>query len=405
MSLQFADLDAGRVQASIIAGFEAAAQAAGQPDFRLFPGDERRVFLEAVALMIAQQNSVIDLAAKSNLLRYAGEDTIEELGYLYGTRGDRLQATPAVATIDFTLSTTRPTVTTIPSGTRLAVGNLMFATIANLNIPIGQTVGRVQARCDTVGAVGNGFLPGQINTLVDRNPFVLTAINVTESTGGGDIESLEAYRARLRLVPDSFSVAGPDGAYEFWAKTAHPGIIDVAVWMPMPDPGPGHVYLVPLMAGGNIPTQDILDLVYATCNDRTIRPLTDFLHVFAPTPVTYDIELTYWIDAADATRQSEIIAAVEAAAKAYELWQRTRLGRDIIPSRLTEFIMQAGARGVRVDSPVYTELERDEVAHVGDATVTFGGIKNGNTTNGIITATAATVDIKRPKRKSSRKSD
>ena len=175
--------------------------------------------------------------------------------------------------------------TTIAAGTRLAAGNLIFATIEDLNIPIGSRTGEITARCGTTGPDGNGFLPGQINALVDRNPFVQTAVNITESAGGADVEALEAYRLRIRNAPESFSVAGPDGAYAFWAKTASSAISDVAVW----SPEPGHVNVVPLLEGGVLPSQEIVDAVTDILSQRTKRPLTDFVHVLEPDIVPYEV--------------------------------------------------------------------------------------------------------------------
>jgi phage-related baseplate assembly protein len=45
-------------------------------------------------------------------------------------------------------------------------------------------------------------------------------------------ESNDAFRARLVLAPEAYSVAGPIGAYIFHALSAHSGIKDVAVWNP-----------------------------------------------------------------------------------------------------------------------------------------------------------------------------
>lgn len=370
--IQFAPTDARAIEAAVISGFESAARSAGQTDFKLFPGDPRRLFLEALALMITQQNALIDHTGKGNLLRYAGNDTIEDIGWLYGPRGDRLQPTYAMTTIRFTLSTALSTVTTIAAGTRLAVGNVIFATVENLDIPIGATSGTVIAQCETTGPAGNGFLPGQINALVDRNPFVATAVNITQSTGGADVEDLESYRLRVRNAPESFSVAGPDGAYAFWAKTAHPSIMDVGVW----SPEPGHVNVVPLVDGGNLPSVEILDAVRDTLSDRTRRPLTDFVHVLAPEPVPYEIAITYWIDQDDAANATAIQAAVTAAVEAYRLWQRGRLGRDIIPAELVRRVMNAGARRVKPALPKYTVLTQGQIALEADVRVDYGGLEH-----------------------------
>jgi phage-related baseplate assembly protein len=407
---------------------------AGQSDFTLYHGDPRRLFLQAVALMLIQQNNLIDLTGKGNLLRYAGDATIEDLGWLYGPRADRLPPSHAVTTIEFSLAVALSTVLTVPAGTRVIAAEFTFATLLPLDIPAGEVTGQVMAMRDVPGPEGNGLVPGQVFQIIDRVPFVEGAVNVTESAGGANVEGLEAYRTRVRNTPESFSTAGPDGAYWFWAKTANPGIIDVDVWMPELDDqvfvdfvkeilqsaaetemgvgyggglyggtpiligdesenqaeywykrfmeilrdsgtGPGHVNVVPLMEGGEIPTQDILDAVYDICNAKYRRPLTDFLHVLPPVPVAYSLELTYWIDMARSVDAVAIQAAVAQAVEDYIAWQCAELGRAIIPDVLIRFVMEAGARRVKVDSPIYTQLRLGEVARLTDATVTYGGLE------------------------------
>ena len=370
--VQFAPTDPQPIETAIIAGFEAAARLAGMSDFRLFPGDPRRLFLESIAFLIIQLNALIDKTGKGNLLRYAENDTVEDLGYLYGKRGDRLQSGKSRTTIKFKLSAVRPSVTTIQQGTRLSVGNLAFATVENLDIAAGELYGTVVAECDTPGVVGNGFLPGQISTLIDRGPFVDAAENITESAGGTDFEDLKAYKERLRILPESFSTAGPFAAYEFWAKTASALIIDVAVW----SPEPGHVNVVPLMADGEAPAPEIISEINIMVSDKTRRPLTDYVHIILPEPIDYSINITYWIDEDDEAQSLQIQMAVEAAVNEYILWQRQKLGRDINPSVLTTFVMNAGARRVEVVSPEFTILTKGEVANNLSMTANFGGLEH-----------------------------
>ena len=168
-------------------------------------------------------------------------------------------------------------------------------------------------------------------------------------------------------------MAGPTGAYEYWAKTASSLITDVAVYTP----SPGSVVIRPLLSGGELPGTEILDAVSAVCNASDIRPLTDNLSVLAPEAVDYDIGLTYYINRADATASISIQSAVTAAVSAYVLWQKSKLGRDINPAELIYRIRAAGAGRVEVTTPVYTALQPYQVAIAGSVTVTFGGLIDG----------------------------
>lgn len=69
--------------------------------------------------------------------------------------------------------------------------------------------------------------------------------------------------------------------------------------------------------------------------------------------------------------------AVNKAVAEYELWQKSKLNRDINPSQLISKIMTTGARRVALDTPVYTALDKTKVAVAQSITVSFGGIEDG----------------------------
>jgi len=312
----------------------------------------------------------------------------------------------------------RTVVTTIPQGYRITPDNkLFFATISVLEIPAGEMYADVEAECLTPGFAGMGFEIGEIRNMVDLAPFVASAVNITPTSGGADLEGLEAYRARLRMVPESFSVAGPDGAYEFWARTASPGIIDVKAWMPPVDlaafagylqdflasfgvqaavteshaaiwrgilndlyrdsgTGPGNVNLAVLMQGGELPSQEIRDKVYAICNDRSIRPLTDFLHVIEPGAISYEIDLKYWIDRDDATYLLSIQMAVQTAVQGYIDWQCSALGIDINPDELQKRVKLVGVKRMVLPSPAFTVLHKWQIAVNTGVNVSYEGLED-----------------------------
>lgn len=364
--MQFIEADPEIITKDIITTYEAITKRT------LFPGDPVKLFLTALAQIIIQQRVLINATAKQNLLRYANGEVLDEIGAMYDTA--RLSAEAAITTIQFTLSIPLASATIIPKGTRIGPqgggGELYYSTNELLQIPAGKTTGTVRAACSTAGEQGNGFLPGQLNVLIDPLPFVQSVINLTESAGGAEEETDDAYRQRIRTAPEGFSVAGPEGAYEYWAKTASSAIIHVGV----DSPSPMEVVLVPLLAGGELPSQDVLDSVLNVVNDRKVRPLTDQVTVKAPDIVPYEINLTYFISRDKSAEATNIQAAVTAAVEQYRIWQKSKLGRDINPSELILRVMAAGALRVNVASPVYTEITRFQVAQDAAATVNFGGL-------------------------------
>ena len=147
-------------------------------------------------------------------------------------------------------------------------------------------------------------------------------------------------------------------------------------------PSPGQVNIYILMADGTIAGEEIKNAVYEACNNKYIRPLTDYLVVADPETVSYDIELTYYIPRDTALSASEIESAVNAAVTEYVSWQCAKLGRDINPSYLLGLLMRTGIKRVEMVSPEYTPLRdgRDntvpQVASVGTITITNGGYED-----------------------------
>lgn len=368
--ITFVDKDTEEITTDLISRYEAAT---GKT---VYPGDPVRLFLDTVAYELAHQRSLIDYAAKQNLLAYATGDYLEHLGILLGV--DRLKAAAATTTLRFKLSTPLDFPVLIPAGTRASDGGngLMFASVEDVLIYSGDTYADVQAFCTETGEAGNGMVTGQIKYLVDPVPYIAGVENRSATTGGADEESDESLRERVQMAPESFSVAGASGAYEYWARTAHQDIIDVAVIGPEDEPG--NVYVYPIMTGGELPSQEILTLVDGVLNDEKVRPLSDHVFVRTPEQVGYKTELTYYIARKSATSAASIQKAVAAAVADYELWQKSKLGRDINPSELIRMVMSAGALRVEVTQPQHAVLTGSQVAIAGsDATVTFGGLEDG----------------------------
>lgn len=364
--IQFVAEDAADIQQNIITMYE------GLTDSTLQSADPVRLFLSSLAAIIVQQRVLINRTSKGNLLRYATGIVLDYKGADFGLI--RLDASPSITNLRFTLSIPLASVTTIPAGTRVGAqggdGSIYFSTTEYLEIPAGATTGMVTGECSTVGTTGNGFMPGQVNVLMDPLPFVQSVTNTTESSGGAATETDEAFRERIRTAPESYSTAGPQGSYEFWAKSASAAILDVHAY----SPSEGEVTIVPLLAGGVIPGEDMLETVAETLEDRGIRPLTDHVTVTAPTAMPYTTTLTYYISRNRASEVTAIQTAVTSAVEAYQLWQKSKLGRDINPSELIARVMAAGALRVNVIAPVYTLLTATQVAQQGITTLTYGGL-------------------------------
>ena len=366
----FAEKSAEEIESNVITLYEQIA------DRTLARGDPVRLFLETITLIIIHQRSLIDYAAKMNLLAYAEGDYLDHLGALLEVT--RLEASYAMTTLKFTLSEAQPSAVIIPAGTRVSPGggSLLFATTEAAEIPAGDTETLITAQCTLSGSVGNGFVAGQLKKLVDPFPFEMSVTNTTETYGGSDIENDENFRERIQIAPESFSVAGPRGAYEYYARSAHQDIIDVAVVGP-PDIAPGYVEIYPLMKNGELPSSEVLDAVLSICNADDVRPLTDCVSAHAPDVVSYALNVKYYIDRSNATQSTELQAAVSEAVTGWVTWQRSKLGRDINPSELNHRMIAAGAKRTEITSPSFRVLKASELAIPSTITVTFGGLEDG----------------------------
>ena len=373
--IAFAERDPAIIERELIGMYEKAYQLQYGKERKLYPGDPIRLLLETIAFALIIQRQLIDHTGKMNLLAYAKDDFLDHIGALLGVY--RLPAQHALTTLRFTLSAPQNGVLIIPAGTRATPGggDIIFETLNVAEIPAGVTHIDISAQCTIAGGAGNGFALGQINKIVDPFPWHMGVENITLSSGGGDVENNENLRERIQLAPEYFSVAGPDGAYIYWARTAHPGIIDVAVVGP-PQIEPGRVEIYPLMQKGEIPTQDILDLVHKTCNADDIRPLTDHVSVLPPVATQYDLDVKFWINRSRATQEALIQKAVVQAIEDWKTWQKSKLGRDLNPSELNRRMINAGAKRTEIISPEFKVLERAELSVINTQVITLGGLED-----------------------------
>lgn len=364
--IHFVDTDTNTLVNALIQSYEAFT---GRT---LYPADPARLFILWVADIIIQERVNIDFSARQNVPRYAEGEYLDSLAELFKD-AYRLEPEKAKTTLRFTLSIPLEVATIVPAGTRVTVdGEIIFQTMNALTIPAGALFGDVEAECQTAGEIGNGFVPGQITQLIDIFPYFGSVENVSESDGGADEESDAAFYERMRESVETFSTAGPLGAYEYYAKSASALIVDVKAT----SPEPGEVDVRVLLSGGQLPGEEILKEVLDILNADKVRPLTDHVTVAAPDTVPYDIDFTYWTQEGGAVSDEKVAENIAAAVRTFKEWQGAKMGRDVNPSYLISLLMQAGAKRVKVRSPVDTVVYDNAVAVIGETTVVNGGAES-----------------------------
>jgi phage-related baseplate assembly protein len=358
IDLQFATLSAEEIYKIIITELESGVN---EP---LYPGDERRIYAEAlVPLFVATLNALND-AARQKMLRYARAEVLDALGERMDVQ--RQDAVAAKTILRFSLTAAIGETVIIPQGTRATADYVRyFATDTTAVLVAGTTSVEVPATSTVGGFDCNGIAAGEITILVDLIPYIDGVTNTEETHGGSDLEDDDTYRERIRLAPAKLSTAGPIDSYRYWALSADPTISDVVV----ESPAAGTIMITPILYGGEIPGKDILDRVLAVCNAEDVRPLGDKVQVQAPTTQSYDIELKYYTTAADENKVVEAVEGPDGAITRYIYWQGSALNRDINPDYLRSLILAPswaenliGAIRVDVVKPAYTALTSTTVA-------------------------------------------
>lgn len=365
-SVSFAPQSAGETETAIITAYEAIAKTTLQP------GDPVRLFLESLAYLISVQNGLIDLAGKQNLLAYARGGHLDHLGAPMGVV--RIQPQPARTAVHFGLDEALAFDVPIPAGTRVTTqsGGVMFATLNDAVIPAGELGVKAAVKATEAGAAGNGLVPGQLCRLVDPIPYVTSVENVDTTLSGCDEETDERFRERIRMAPESFSVAGPDKAYEARVKSVSGDITAVSVTSPTP----GVVDIRFVLTDGELPDEAMIEEVENALTPKDVRPLTDKVLVGPPDTVDYALAGKWFLSSSDATLLASITKAVDAAVEGYRLWQRSKPGRDINPDELVARIRNAGAKRVELSTPVFKRLIETQIARETSVSMTFGGVED-----------------------------
>jgi phage-related baseplate assembly protein len=342
----------------------------------LQPAQVERLLIDLYAYRESLVRSQIQNAALQNMVAFLQFPMLDYLGQLVGV--SRLPSTGASATIQVTLAAALSVPFILPAGTLFGTqdGQFAFATSVALTIAAGATTGVVSATCTTPGSTANGYAVGQISIQLNPSTLISAVSNTTISSGGSAPETDAHLRTRIQAAPNLFSVAGPTGAYRYWALSADPSIIDAVV--SSPQPGSVNVYVLP----GPVPVQPasspntngiasaaLLAKVAAIVNSASIRPLTDTVAALAVTEVDYTIvgTVTLYSDA-DLT---SVTANINAAAAAFALALASRIQRDVVPSEIIGAIQAvAGVYQVVLTTPTYTALTAGQWANCTAITLT-----------------------------------
>lgn len=159
-------------------------------------------------------------------------------------------------------------------------------------------------------------------------------------------ESDTGLRQRVQLAPHSFSVAGPELAYVYHARSAHPDVADATAV----SPSPGQVVVTVLSASGDgVPGAEVLAAVETAVGESDVRPMTDEVIVQPATLVDFAIEAQLHVFAGP---DEGLILQTALASLNAHLASAARLGRDIACSALIAALHVPNVQRVVLLSPV-----------------------------------------------------
>lgn len=222
--LNFIETDAGKIVDFVLEELESGV------DEPLYPGDERRITGETFAQVIVAVYNTVNDACRQKLLRYARGPVLDALGENRDTY--RLTPTKATVTLRFGVEEPEAGNIIIPAGIRVT-GDFehYFVTISTAVLSAGALYVDVEAEAENGGAEYNDIAPGELDTIVDVSDVAMidyvNNIGITE--GGGDEESDEAFRERIRAAENRLSTAGTAKAYKYWALSSNPLVSDAVV--------------------------------------------------------------------------------------------------------------------------------------------------------------------------------
>ncbi len=348
-SIFFGTIDTAAVEAEIVTQYTLLTGTTPNPS------DPEYAMNATIAYARVLSLQAIERAGKANLVKYATGANLDYIGDLIGLK--RLDAQPSVVNILFTLITGHAQVV-IPGGTLVssADGKAVFSTNEDVTVAVGVNTVEIDCTCTIEGAFSNGYAIGTIQTIQNPQPYLTSAVSLSVTSGGAEVETDEGFRSRWDLALEAISVAGPKGKYEFYAKSADSTIISAKAL------GPDDVIL-PVVTSGTVelriltetgaPSQPLLNLVYDTCDANVVRPMCDTLIVKAAQEITYDLKIGVikFIGASVTDNQ------VKNAILAYTTAQSKEIGNDVVADAIIESGMLPGVK--RLDLNGFTDIAVD----------------------------------------------
>jgi phage-related baseplate assembly protein len=183
------------------------------------------------------------------------------------------------------------------------------------------------------------------------------------------LESDDALRNRIVLAPESYSVAGPTGAYIFHALSADGDVLDASAT----SPAAGEVRVTVLSRlGDGTASAGLLASVTARVSADDVRPLTDHVTVQSAAIVNFEIAASVTFFAGPDS--SVVLAQIQQQLAAY-LVKAKKLGFDITRAALFGALYAEGVQNVLLTQPAADiAISSLQAAHCTAVALTNAGV-------------------------------
>ena len=164
-------------------------------------------------------------------------------------------------------------------------------------------------------------------------------------------ESNESLRKRVQLAPEGQTTAGSEGSYIFHGLNADIRVKDIYPYAPLDETGNPtgicNVYVLSTEADGTA-SEELLNVVTAALNAKSIRPLTDRPMIYSASILNYSIEAEIFID--EGPDENIVLASCYKAADEYTKTSHAFNG-GVSLSGIYQALHQPGVSRVNLISP------------------------------------------------------
>ena len=143
--------------------------------------------------------------------------------------------------------------------------------------------------------------------------------------------------------------------------------------MVIDNPSYAEIVIYILLKYRDLATESFIEGLSEYINNPDIKAITDHITIKNVERVEYSIDVEYSICNSDISALNIIQQDVKSNIYEYTEWQSQKIGRDIDIQKLISYIIQAGGRKIRVNSPSVKTITNTQIAYCTGVNITYKG--------------------------------